>query len=434
METKRGQAQPAMASPTMSGQIPGLTAPAPTDAGDANRRGRRMKRPIQIALAILPLALLAPAPVHAAAWDDQAMTCLVAFNKPADANEKSLVGCADAFGSSARLERVSAHDRKSIEQGLRWLYENGSDANSAIARESLLRLDVKLPPHAPKPQETAAARTSDERKRYDPPEARTADREAAEKLAKDGIVLNKKKKWKDGAAAMEKALDKDPRSETALYNLACSEANLNDKHADASLHLRNLADLGTDSATARLIKARTDADFDGIRDDAEFKRVTGAVRVQVVNTIGGPGEPAVENIEKLLIKLDQRKPDAKDDDSAPLDHPQILFKPHAKAQTGLLAELLNHPKVELQPMAADNPSKYDIVVRWGAKVTVDPDGKKKADSIGPEVVDDQVAAARRKQNKVLAQQSGRYARSDVYGSGEHGHARDEYSGQGQRRG
>lgn len=348
-------------------------------------------------------ALAAPGMASAATWDEQSMSCLVAFNKPADANEKSLAGCADAFGSSARLDRLAARDRKSIEQGLRWLYENGNDLNSSIARESLLRLDVKLPPHAPHAEQATASAAPDERRKYDPPEARTSDREAAEKQVKDGILLNKKKKWKDGGALIEKALDKDPRSESALYNLACAEANQADKHADATRHLGYLADLGTDTATARLVKARSDADFDGIRDEADFKRVTGAVRVQVVNTIGGAGEPAVENIEKLLLKLDQRKPDAKDDDSAPLDHPQIHFKPHAKAQTALLADLLNHPKVELQPMAADNASKYDIIVRWGAKVTINPDGKKSADSVGPEVVDEQVAAARRKQNKVLAQ-------------------------------
>ncbi len=362
-------------------------------------------RPIFLAIVILPCSLLSPGAAYATSWDEQAMTCLVAFNKPTEANEKSLVGCADAFGTSARLERVNARDRKSVEQGLRWLYENGTDVNSAIARESLLRLDVKLPARAPRGVEPAAtaAQPLDDRRRYDPPEARTADRDAADKVVKDGIALNKKKKWKEGAMVLAGSLDKDPRSEAALYNLACAEANLSDKHADATRHLGNLADLGTETATARLIKARTDPDFDAIRDESDFKRVTGAVRVQVVNTIGGPGEQAVENIEKLLVKLDQRKPDTKDDDGTPLDHPQIQFKPHAKAQTGLLADLMNHPKVELQPMAADSTSKYDVIVRWGAKVTVDADGKKKADSIGPEVVDEQVAAARRKQNKVLAQ-------------------------------
>jgi hypothetical protein len=361
--------------------------------------------PSAVKLVLFTLVAASPLTAHAASWDEQAMTCLVAFNKPAEANEKSLVGCADAFGTSARLERFSAHDRKSAEAGLRWLYENGSDLGSQIARESLVRLDVKLPPRAVPAAETAkpAARAEDDRRpRYDPGEARTAEREAAEKLVKDGITQNKKKKWKEGAALLTNALDKDPRSEAALYNLACADANLPDKHPDAISNLRHLADLATDSATAKLIKARIDPDFDAIRDEPDFKQVTGAVRVQVVNTIGDPGEPAIENIQKLLVKLDQRKPDAKDDDSTPLDHPVIQFKAHAKAQTGLLADLLNHPKVELQPMAADSTSKYDIIVRWGAKVTVDADGKKKADSIGPETVDEQVAAARKKQNKVLA--------------------------------
>ena len=374
---------------------------------------RRSRRPlIAPGRLLLVLACLLPAVAQAAGWDEQSISCLVAFNKPADAKEKTLVGCADAFGSNAIIERVSPHDLGQIEAGLRWLYEHGSDVASQIARESLLRIHVKLPTRTERTPEAAAAgrtpggKPEAERKKYDPPEAKTAERDAAEKLTKEGIGHNNKKKWKDGAAALNSALEKDPRSESALYNLACAEANLPDKHADSLLHLRNLADLGTDVATAKLIKARTDADFDGVRDEPEFKKVTGAVRVQIVNTIGNLGEPAVENIEKLLVKLEQRKPDAKDDDSTPLDHPQIHFKAHAKAQTGLLSELLNHPKVELQPMPADSTSKYDIIVRWGAKVTTDAEGKKSVDSIGPETVDEQVANARRKQNKILSQPEG----------------------------
>lgn len=367
-------------------------------------RGRRLGLSCGVLLTVLaPLAVLTPHVAWAVPWEDQKGTCLGAFAKPVEAENKLLLGCTDAFATTARLERVSALEKKTIEHGLRWLYENGDDLGSLMARESLLRLDVKVPARAQQATGTATtAQPSDDRKRYDPAEARSADREAADKLVKEAVPLLKKKKWKEGAVVLDKAMLRDPRSESALYNLSCAEANQQDKHKEAIGHLQNLADLGTDDATTRLIKARTDADFEPIRDEAEFKRITGAVRVQVINTIGGSGEQAVENIGKLLVKLDQRKPDQKDDDSAPLDHPQIQFKPHAKAQTALLADLLKHPKVELQPMPADSASKYDIVVRWGAKVTV-VDGKKTPDSFGPETVDEEVQAARRKQNKVLAQ-------------------------------
>ena len=357
-------------------------------------------------IAAVSVAVLLAVDAAAATWDAEAAGCLTAFAKPPEANDKTLIQCADAFGASARLEKINATDRKTVETGLRWLYDNGSDLGARVARGGLLRLGVKVPAREPKGPEAAAERSADDRHRYDPPEARTADREASEKMTKDGVALLKKKKWREGTNVLERALAKDPRSETTLYNLACGEANLADRHADALGHLRCLADLGTEAATARLIKARTEPDFEPLRDDADFKRITGAVRVQVVNTIGAPGEPAVENLEKLLVKLDQRKPDTKDDDQKPLDHPQIHFKAHAKAQVALLAELMNHNKVELQPMPPDSTSKYDIIVRWGAKVTVGADGKKSAESVGPETVDDSVQQARRKQNKVLAQPEG----------------------------
>ena len=355
-------------------------------------------------LQVLPVALTLAGvaqPVAALPWDDQRGDCLTAFVKPDAAESKQLVNCADAFGSTARLDRLSAGDRKTIEHGLRWLYEQGDSAGSHLARESLLRLGVQVPARVA-PTGRAAHIPHGPRHRYDPPEVRSSERDAAAKLAQEAVPLLKKQKWREAQAKLHVALGKDPRSEAALYNLACAEANAVATQPDALGHLQDLADLGTEDATARLVKARTDVDFDLLRDDTEFKRITGALRVLVVNTIGVAGEPAVENVQKLLVELGQRKPDVRDDDQAPLDHPRLTFRAHAKAQTALLADWLDHPKVELQPMPADALLKYDIVLQWGAKVTV-IDGQRHADRAGPDTAEDQMQAARRQQNKVLAQ-------------------------------
>jgi len=346
------------------------------------------------------VGLLPPAVARADAWSERSSSCVKAFGTPEKSDEKTLMTCADAFCSDARMFAISSGDKSAIEKGLRFLYDKGSDAAAALAREGLVRLDIRVAARAasaaPQGGGDGAAPA---RKRYDPPEASAANRKAAEGMAKAGVKLLTKQKYPAGTAQLEKALAKDPRSEFVLYNLACGEANIDDRHKDALEHLQDLADLDTDQSAERLIKARSDKDFAPLRGDADFKRITGYLRIQVVNTIGKNGEQAVENIQKLLDKLEQPKADVGSADKSQ-ENPTILFKPHAKAQTSLLADLLNHPRTRIDPM--DIESKYDMIIRWGSKVVI-VDGKPKAESVGPETADEAVQKARRKQNQVLAQ-------------------------------
>lgn len=353
------------------------------------------------ALAVALLCL--PSVVCANDWDGGKKDCLQAFDAPAAADEKVLMQCADRFNAGAQLDKLSKAERATIEKGLRYLYDS-SDKGWRLAREGLYRLEIKVPARSAQPAAAVAPKTGAPaaeapRTRYDPPPTRDADKKEAADLADGGVKLLKKQKWAQGADQLEKAVAKDPRSEFALYNLVCAEANLPDRKQSALKHLQNLADLGTDASSERLIRARGDADLVPLREDPDFKRITGYIRIQIVNTIGRPGEPAIENIEKVLEGLGHKSRDLGVLDK-PQEFPIVLFKPHAKAQTALIAELLNHPKTRLDPITFD--TKYDLIIRWGAKVTT-VDGKQKADSIGPDSVDDSIAAARNKQNKILAQ-------------------------------
>jgi len=357
------------------------------------------------AFALVAALLALPATTaHANEWDGQSVSCVKAFATPDKAPTEVMLRCADLFNAEARLQLLSSGDRAAVEKGLRWLYANGDDKAARVARDGLYRLEVRLPPREKQASGAGGIGTAPapERPRYDPPEAKEADAKAADKLVKAGIKLLLKKKWSAAVALLESALQKNPRSEPALYNLACGEANLEPKRKDALKHLQNLADLGTDQSSERLIKSRSDADFEPIRDDPDYKRITGYMRIQVVNTIGRAGEPAIENIEKLFDKLGHKKRETSEIDKAQ-DHPTVLFKPHAKAQTALIAELLNHPRTRLDPI--DFESKYDMIVRWGARVD-SSGGETKVESFGPDTVDDSIANARKKQNKILAQPEG----------------------------
>lgn len=350
--------------------------------------------------AVLSVSTLMAGLAHGAdrqPWKAIAVDCMATFAAPDKADETKLFTCADGFAAEAVLESLTAADKTNAEKGLRWLYDKGSDKSAKVARLGLQRLGINLPFRAARALDKGAM-AQPERAKYDPPEAKDADKKAAEKLYKDGVALLKKKKWKDGVGILLKGLEKDGRSEKILYNLGCGECNLEGDKKACWTHLQYLSDLGTDYAAELLIKARTDGDYEGVREESEFKRLTGYMRVQVINTVGDVGDPGVENILKLFDKLGHKKPDKRDDESHPQPSPTIQFKAYTKAQVAVIAELLNDQNTKLEPI--DNGvGKYDMVIRWGTQI----DDKGKPVNLGPDTADEAMAKARQKQNKALQQ-------------------------------
>jgi urease beta subunit len=331
------------------------------------------------------------------AWKKREHECRTGFRKAEEASPALLEQCADLFAVHARLHLMGSSDRDDLQKGLRWLYENGADRASLIARDGLYRLGVRLPVRESKPG-IPGAQAVVERERYNPAEAPKADQKDAEKLAKDGVDDLLKKRYSRGGDKLQEAVNKDPRSEYAIYNLACS-LSLQKKRDDAIKWLQNLADLGTDQSGERLIRARSDGDFTNLRDDLEFKRITGYMRIDVQNSIGDAGEPGMKNILTMLEKLGHKDVHT-GTSKTKRDEPQVLFRPHAKAQVALIGDLLNHPRVRLDPM--EEEGKYDMVIVWGGKMTKGEDGKSRPESMGPDTVDEKMNDAKRKQNEILA--------------------------------
>ncbi|MCO4764022.1 MAG: hypothetical protein KC502_21085 [Myxococcales bacterium] len=322
--------------------------------------------------------------------------CAKSFERPAKADEEKLIECADLYSTYARFHIINGGYRSAAKKAMRWMYENGSNDAAAVARDGLFRYGIKLPVRTARKDRPVRA-TRKRRKRYDPPEATKSDKRAAEKVAKDGVKDLVRKKVSRGVGKLKKAIGLDPRSEYAIYNIGCGYS-LQKKRNDAIQWLQNLADLGTEQSAERLIRARSDGDFTYLRQDADFKRITGYAKIMVINHIGEPGEPAIENIETLLGKLGHK--DVQTDTSKKKrDSPQVLFKPSAKAQVALIAELLNHPRVRIDPIKGR--SKYDLIIRWGARVKK-KGGSVKVESMGPDTVDGKMAKAKRRQNKILA--------------------------------
>lgn len=338
--------------------------------------------------------------IQRARWKDYRKDCIDVLTDPEHASEDKVRRCVDLFAWDAVLGRISSVDQDGIRDGLEALYRVGDRQVMLMARDGLYRLGVKLPVRRGGPQRVAApagGTALPPRKRYDPPMVPSSRTVKAEKLTRRGVKDLRRRRYDAGVRTLEEAVQADPRSEFALYNLACGYAL--QKNKDASItHLRHLSDLATEQSLSRLVKARQDQDFAYIRDDPAFKAVTGRLRIEVVNTIGEPGERAVDNVEQMLGKLDHKevqRSESKDE----REEPQVLFKPHAKAHVQVIADLLNHPRVRLDPMNVD--SKYDVIIRWGSKVER-KGGELRVESTGPEVVDSSVAEARRRQNQALA--------------------------------
>lgn len=78
------------------------------------------------------------------------------------------------------------------------------------------------------------------------------------------------KEYDKAAEALEAALAEYPDDPAVLYNLACAES-MSGRTADALEHLRRSVELGERFREL----ARTDTDFDPVRDEAEFRQLVG---------------------------------------------------------------------------------------------------------------------------------------------------------------
>ncbi len=365
---------------------------------DPTRRSKRGRWVLSCAAAIGLWAGLTPDRAFAddTPWKKREHECRSAMRKAEEASPGLLEQCADLFAVHARLHLMGGTDRDELQKGLRWIYENAPDRASLIARDGLFRLGVRVPVREAKIA-GGDGTTPVGRARYNPPETPKADQKSADATAKAGVEELLKKRYEQGAAKLKQAIAQDPRSEFAIYNYACSQSLLK-KRDEAIEWLQNLADLGSDQSAERLVKARSDGDFTNLREDSDFKRITGHMKIKVVNTMGEAGEPAIANIQKMFDKLGHKDVEVATSKDKRED-PQVLFKPHAKAQVPLIADLLDHPRTRFDPT---DEGKYDMVILWGCKLQQGEDGSTQVESVGPDTVDEKMNAAKRKQNEVLA--------------------------------
>lgn len=188
------------------------------------------------------------------------------------------------------------------------------------------------------------------------------DARKARDLYKKATAQRKKKSLGKAISLYKDALEANPFDVSAKYDLACAYAVDGDENT-AIRHLEELYTWDDPDAERRLVKARTDEDFEDIRDNPNFKLLTGYVRVALVNGASALGEPTVAAMKKKLEKNDVAIAEVGKSNRVELQ-PQIWYREGFEDYAYEIKDILGQSKMSINVMRnADTPN--DVLVVWG---------------------------------------------------------------------
>ena len=313
-------------------------------------------------------------------WDQNKGNCDAVFQNHEQAELPELKYCMGLWEAYKNVNGLNEAQRLLMAKVFNRLYKEGDAETRHVARNALARLGF-----APKAQSEeeleaakAAAEKKPERKKYRPLTASPEDQKVARSIRERGMKLYKKKDYAGAVELFNEALSHDGKYSQALYDAACCYALMGDV-ANAAEYLARLSDLGDKDSLKFIRKARTDKDFEQIRNEPAYKKACGYARIKVLN--GMPtddkdaGEASVVNLTDMLNSPKMGfKAELGGDDKHSRDRPHIWYKEHAKNTAYIVAKLVGHPRTRLVKLDWD--SDYDIIVSWADKVEVNKDGER----------------------------------------------------------
>ncbi len=335
---------------------------------------------LAVGLVRWPAAIGQPAQ---SAWDRQKGNCEAILQAPDKAAIEELKYCVALWEAYRDVSTLKPGEREAVAPAFQRLYREGDEEGRHLARNALGR--IGFTPQAESPDEIerrrqAAAQQTQVRKKYRPHKAEPADQKAAQKIRAQAYKAYKKRDYRGALALLHQALARDPAYVQALYDAACCYALLGDTE-NAVEYLQRLADMGDKEALARLRKARTDKDFDGIRETPAFKKVTGFARVKVFNGMPPADREIGEDNVFVLVEM-LRNPKLGyqvvegGDDKHVRDRPHIWYKEHSKLQAYVIRKLIGHPRTLLIPVPPNKETEFDILVSWADRVEANEFGEK----------------------------------------------------------
>ena len=188
------------------------------------------------------------------------------------------------------------------------------------------------------------------------------DASAANASYKKATAERKKKAMGKAISLYREALRTNPYHIGARYDLACALSITGDEQG-ALRELEELYKYRDAEAEQRIVKARSDEDFENIRDNPNFKLMTGYVRIALINGAGAVGEPQVAALKK---RLEQRNfPVAEVAKGKRIELvPQIWYREGFDDYANQIRNALGINKISVNVLRKPTTSD-DILVVWG---------------------------------------------------------------------
>ena len=345
-------------------------------------------------------------------WEGDAEVCMRAFASPEKSQLGQLVYCMKVWATFRRPATISEADRKIAVPAFLRVYRDGSAQSRQEAELVLQSLNTPIPAELKKREGKRrsggrAVRAGQpsilapDRPKYEPPPCGKGPARKAKSWAGKADRQRKKGNARAAEGLYQRALAACEGYVRANYGMAGAKAMQNEV-ADAVEYLQRLGDIADNEAIDRLNHARIDKSFGTLRGQPDFRRLTGYMKLKLLNGCGEFGEDEVERIEHLLKKL-RHEIAEKGHDKHQRKRPHVWYKSHAKVQALLVQEVVDDPDTRLRRISWD--SEFDIIVSWGVKLEKDEYGdvrpKKNPRSFDPNAADKKMQSLEQKQNQAL---------------------------------
>lgn len=180
---------------------------------------------------------------------------------------------------------------------------------------------------------------------------------------KKATEQRKKKNMGKAISLYREALEINPYNVSAKYDLACALSVEGDE-SGALRHLEELYMWKDSEAEQRIAKARTDEDFDNIRDNPNFKLMTGYVRIALINGASSIGAPTVAAMKEKLEKKNFPVAEVAKSNRVELQ-PQIWYREGFEEYAYKIKDALGmRNKIAVQ-LLRNSDTNNDILVVWG---------------------------------------------------------------------
>ncbi len=346
-------------------------------------------------------------------WEGDAEVCMRAFQSPEKSELGQLIYCMKVWAMFRRPATIPEADRKIAVPAFLRIYRDGSAQSRQEAELVLQSLNTPIPDELKKREGSKRRRggrairagqpsiLAPDRPKYEPPPCGKKATRTAKRWAGKGDKQRRKGKSRAAEGLYQRALAACEGHVRSNYGMAGAKAMQNEV-ADAVEYLQRLGDIGSNAAIDRLNQARVDRSFVTLRGQPDFRRLTGYMKLKLLNGCGEYGEDEVERIEHLFEKL-RHEIAEKGHDKHQRKRPHVWYKSHAKVQALLAQEVVDDPDTRLRRITWD--SEFDIIVSWGVKLEKDEYGdvrpKKNPRSFDPDAADKKMRDLETKQNQAL---------------------------------